>query len=84
MFDRVPGIFSYRVIICCQAEIHKNIKEPRRNFNPKIRTRLKKGGGGHFVYISTEKSEFCPIRYLEVHLLKTKLDISNGNENPYK
>ena len=83
MFDRVPGIFSYRVIICCQAEIHKNIEEPRRNFNSKIRTRLTEGGG-HVVYISTEKSEFCPIKYLEVHLLKTKLAFSNDNENPHK
>ena len=36
---------------------------------------------GH-VYISTIKSECCPIKYFEVYLQKPKLDISYGTESP--
>ena len=36
---------------------------------------------GH-AYISTIKSECCPIKYFEVYLQKPKLDISNGTESP--
>ena len=36
---------------------------------------------GH-VYISTIKSECCPIKYFEVYLQKAELDISNGTESP--
>ena len=35
-----------------------------------------------YVYISTIKSECCPIKYFEVYLQKAKLDISNGTESP--
>ena len=37
---------------------------------------------GHVVYISRIKSEYCPVKYLEVYLQKTKLDISNDKESP--
>ena len=37
---------------------------------------------GHVVYISRIKSEYCPVKYLEVYLQKTKLGISNDKESP--
>ena len=36
----------------------------------------------HFVYISRIKSECYPVKYLEVYLQKTKLDIFNDKESP--
>ena len=37
---------------------------------------------GHVVYISRIKSDYCPVKYLEVYLKKAKLDISNDKESP--
>ena len=36
----------------------------------------------HVVYVPRIKSECCAVKYLEVHLQKTELDISNDNESP--
>ena len=57
-------------------KIHESLLE---DLIPKSKTDQHREG--HFVYISRIKSKCCPIKYLEVHLKKVKLDISDDKES---
>ena len=61
----------------------KHIKIQKRNLEILIlKSKIDQYRQRHVVYISRTKSECSPVKYLEMHLQKYKLDISNDNESP--
>ena len=61
----------------------KHIKIQKRNLEILIlKSKIDQHRERHVIYISRTKSECCPVKYLEMHLQKYKLDISNDNESP--